>query len=120
MRFTDSYDWGLSGELNEAETIFKALCEENCALHPDRPHEVGADSALTALFDRAFSMSSESFPLPLLQKRLEEKSFFAPDNDIEIYRHMRYLPCGLHTHDFLEIICVIQGGCANYIGEQWY
>ena len=118
MRFTDSYDWSLNGELNKAEAIFKALCEENRILQPDLPHEIGADSALASLFERAVAMSSESFPLPLIQKRLEEKSFFAPDNDIEIYRHMRYLPCGWHSHDFLEIICVIRGGCANYVGEQ--
>lgn len=118
MRFTDSYDWSLNEELNEAETVFKALCEENRALSPEQPHQIGTDDRLTALFERALAMITEPLPHPLLQKRLEEKSFFTSDNDIEIYRHLRYLPCGIHSHDFLEIICVVQGGCANYVGEQ--
>lgn len=28
------------------------------------------------------------------------------------------LPCNWHSHNFLEIICVISGNCTNYIANQ--
>ena len=115
MRFVDSYDRGLSGKLNETERIFKAFFEENRALMPECPHNL---SAYDTLINYASSVTTIPFYNLLFQERLEETTFFTTDNDIEIYRHLRYLPCSWHSHDFLEIICVVQGSCTHYIAEQ--
>ena len=46
------------------------------------------------------------------------RPFFREDYDTELYRHLRYLPAILHSHSFLEIVCVIEGTCTNYVQQQ--
>lgn len=69
------------------------------------------------LLNYASAKSANFFPT-ILSNTLEEDLFFQGDLDTEIYQHLRYLPCNWHSHSFLEVVCVIQGECINYIKEQ--
>lgn len=115
MRMVQSYDWSMSEPLNEPEKAFKALYTEYSSLEPDRPHNT---EAFQEIFHRAAEMSGDSFPAMIYEDMLEEGDFFSFASDIELYRHVRYLPCNWHSHSFLEVLCVIEGTCTNYIAEQ--
>lgn len=115
MRFTEYYDHSLSGEFNEIECILRKLFQKYHALKPELPHEI---AVYAPLFNEAKCALTDSLPQKLLFDRIEENSFFATDNDVEIYRHLRYLPCSWYSHDCLEIICTVQGKCMHYIDEQ--
>lgn len=115
MRFVGSHNWSLDGSLEEVEMVFKSLYEKNPDLQIENPHELD-DCA--AIHMEAARLSATPLPQTLLQERLEEKTFFAEENDIELYFHLRYLPCMWHSHDFFEIICVIQGACTHYIADR--
>ena len=47
-----------------------------------------------------------------------EESFIASGDDLLIARHLRYLPPFLHTHNFFEIACLVEGACSHYINGQ--
>lgn len=49
---------------------------------------------------------------------LQEESFIVSGDDLFITRHLRYLPAFLHTHNFFEILCVVEGSCNHYINGQ--
>lgn len=115
MHFFAYHNWSLDDGLEDIELIFKSLYEKNRSLMLEFPH--GRDT-YTSIVELASKMSDSSIPQKLLQERLEEESFVDADNDIELYRHLRYLPCFWHSHAFLEIICVIQGSCKHYIAER--
>lgn len=38
--------------------------------------------------------------------------------DVYLMRHDRYLPCGIHSHDFFEMIYVLDGTCSNFIAKK--
>jgi AraC-like DNA-binding protein/mannose-6-phosphate isomerase-like protein (cupin superfamily) len=47
---------------------------------------------------------------------LRETSFFPPDvRNVFLYKHNRYSPVFMHTHNYFEIFFVLQGRCANTI-----
>lgn len=55
-----------------------------------------------------------------LDQTLSENFFSNFDHDVFLIRHPRFLPAFPHTHDFFEIMCVINGSCKNSIGDQIY
>lgn len=114
MRFYDSYSYEINTDLRELEQVLKALYLENRERELEKPHtmEYARD-----LLNQAARLSNNFFPQILLNT-LEEDLFFQGDLDTEIYQHLRYLPCNWHSHSFLEVICVIEGSCTNYILEQ--
>lgn len=114
MRFCDSYQYEINTELRELEQVLKSLYLQYPDRSLDKPHDL--DYARDVL-NQAAVKSSNFFPNILLNT-LEEDLFFQGDLDTEIYQHLRYLPCNWHTHSFLEVVCVIQGHCTNYIMEQ--
>lgn len=114
MKFTDCYIHEINTDLRPLESVFKSLHAQNPSRQLDLPHEVAScrDILLKA-------SQTTSDPLPsLLATTLNEDSFFHKDLDCEIYQHLRYLPCTWHKHAFLEVICVMEGSCTNYILEQ--
>lgn len=115
MRFVGSYNWCLDNELEEIETIFKSLYQKNHSLLPDQPHNF---KDYVPMLQQVSARTSNPALQLIAQEHLKEKSFFTADNDIALYHHLRYLPCIWHSHDFLEIICVIQGACTHYIAQQ--
>lgn len=65
---------------------------------------------------------SERFHMKFqMDNHLLEESFIASGDDLQIARHLRYLPAFLHTHSFFEILCLVEGSCSHYInGQQQY
>ena len=49
---------------------------------------------------------------------LKTSTFLKADEDIAILRHLRYLPAAWHSHEFIEVACVISGTCTNYFEDQ--
>lgn len=55
-----------------------------------------------------------------LEETLSEDFFKNFDHDVFLVRHPRFLPAFPHSHDFFEIMCVLNGSCSNSIGGQTY
>lgn len=117
MRFEDTYNWSMDEKLEELEALFKSIYEKEHYLHLERPHELKYYTSVSVI-QHALALLVDPIRQMPLQEHLVEKSFFSEEQDIELYRHMRYLPCNWHSHDFLEIVCIVQGECTHYIAEQ--
>ncbi|HJB83386.1 MAG TPA: AraC family transcriptional regulator [Candidatus Mediterraneibacter intestinavium] len=105
----------LQAEMSELETVFRSLWKEHPDLGLDLPHRQEYYTEILKLADKR---TSHPFPSLLLNTRLDEASFFRENFDTELYRHLRYLPAILHSHAFLEIVCVAEGSCTNYVQQQ--
>lgn len=105
----------LQAEMSELETVFRSLWKEHPDLGLDLPHRQEYYTEILKLADKR---TSHPFPSLLLNTRLDEASFFRENFDTELYRHLRYLPAILHSHAFLEIVCVVEGSCTNYVLQQ--
>ena len=102
-------------QMNELETVFKSLWKEHPEMNLNFPHP---QEYYTEILQLASDRTSHPFPAILLNTRLDEDSFFRESFDTELYRHVRYLPAILHSHAFLEIVCVLEGTCTNYVQKQ--
>lgn len=105
----------LQAEMSELETVFRSLWKEHPDLDLAHPHPQEYYTEILKLADKR---TSHPFPSLLLNTRLDEASFFRENSDTELYRHLRYLPAILHSHAFLEIVCVVEGSCTNYVQQQ--
>lgn len=105
----------LQAEMSELETVFRSLWKEHPDLGLDLPHRQEYYTEILKLADKR---TSHPFPSLLLNTRLDEAAFFRENFDTELYRHLRYLPAILHSHAFLEIVCVAEGSCTNYVQQQ--
>lgn len=105
----------LQAEMSELETVFRSLWKEHPDLDLAHPHPQEYYTEILKLADKR---TSHPFPSLLLNTRLDEPSFFRENFDTELYRHLRYLPAILHSHAFLEIVCVAEGCCTNYVQQQ--
>ena len=102
-------------KMNGLEEMFQKLWLEHPEMNLNFPHPQEYYSDILKLVaDR----SGDPFPSRLLDTKLDEPSFFHENADTELYRHVRYLPAILHFHSFLEIVCVMEGSCTNYVGSQ--
>ena len=113
MIFRDAFPQ--QNQLNSLEHTFKLLHTQFPERNLQLPH---SSEYLSDILKLAAQRSGRSFPNQLLESRLEEDSFFRSGFDTELYRHLRYLPACLHSHSFLEVVCVVEGNCMNYIQEQ--
>lgn len=114
MKFADHYQYEVNTDLKELERVFKELWLEHPERSLDKPHDM---EYVRDILLQASAKSSNFFP-SILSNTLEEDLFFQGGLDTEIYQHLRYLPCNWHSHSFLEVVCVIEGNCTNYIMEQ--
>ena len=105
----------LQAEMSELETVFRSLWKEHPDLELALPHPQEYYTEILKLADKR---TSHPFPSLLLNTRLDEAAFFRESFDTELYRHLRYLPAILHSHAFLEIVCVAEGSCTNYVQLQ--
>lgn len=98
---------------------FERILKEVTSRHPSKelknPHSF---SDIKIILEEANLKGRNTFAELLLNQELEEELFFKQHTDVEIYQHLRYLPAYWHSHNFVEIACVIQGQCTNYILEQ--
>lgn len=51
---------------------------------------------------------------------LSEHYLIEEDADIQVIRHIRYLPANYHAHEFFEMIYVLNGSCYNFFENQTY
>ena len=115
MEFYSNFHINVDKKLTELETVLKGLYLQNPERNLDYPHSLDYYKDILKL---ASQKSSDHFPQVLLNAELEEDLFFQSGFDTELYRHLRYLPANWHSHSFLEVVCVVQGNCTNYILEQ--
>lgn len=102
-------------EMNELERTFKALWEKHPGMGLHLPHSQDYNAKILRL---AGEQASEYFLGILPGATQEEEDFFRDNSDAELYRQIRYLPAILHSHAFLEIVCILEGECTNYIQRQ--
>lgn len=101
----------MSGLENTLKQLHRQFPERNLQF----PH---SGEEIRDILISAAQKSGTSFPNELFENRLEEDLFFRSGFDTEMYRHLRYLPANWHSHSFLEVVCIIEGNCINYIREQ--
>lgn len=100
-------------ELDEIEKMLKQLWETYPELKETKifhPKDLEALSTKTSV-DFLHLMK-----IPLDSKLMEE-TFFAQNEDITIYKHIRYLPALYHSHSFFEMIYIVNGCCTNYMND---
>ena len=110
MRFYDSYDWHIGTEMTELERVYKAWHLKGKKEELEAPHHFDASIDVPENLNAA----EKSF---FKSDFLMEDMFFEEDQDVRLYRHVRFLPAFWHSHSFLEIACVIQGEAVNYVGD---
>ncbi|MDO4621455.1 MAG: AraC family transcriptional regulator [Eubacteriales bacterium] len=101
-------------DLRDFEQILKGIYERHPERSLDTPHQTEESHDLLIYAASKLENSNEA-AARLLASKLQEKSFFQQDLDVEVYQHFRYLPATIHSHTFFEIICVMQGSCTNYL-----
>lgn len=97
------------------ETALKDIYKKYPERNLSKPQSI---ECLKDIFDELSCTSDCELMSKINSIRLREDIFFSNDADTELYRHIRYLPAYWHTHSFIEIICVFEGTCTNYIREQ--
>lgn len=50
---------------------------------------------------------------PPYRRYPEYRSIFPENGDIAVWKHSRYTPVYMHTHEYFEIICVMEGTAVN-------
>lgn len=80
--------------------------------HPNRDlEEVHMRSEVEDVLNSAFSND-----LVLMQSNfIDEQSFIEKGMDCAIIRHVRYMPAFWHTHEFFELLVVLNGSCENIL-----
>jgi len=77
------------------------------------------DSVQNEISSRINNEIFEHFHVDLqLDIHLLEEFFITSNNDLFVLRHLRYFPALFHTHNFFEILCVVEGSCTHYINGQ--
>lgn len=51
---------------------------------------------------------------------LSEHYLIEENADIQVIKHIRYLPANYHAHEFFEMIYVVKGSCYNFFENQTY
>lgn len=116
MKFCNTFSIEISTALTPLEQEFRRLITQYPALHPQSVCELPeAEPLLKEAVSHAGTQDGLS---RLFLNTLQEDSFFRTGYDVELYRHLRYLPAIRHSHDFLEIVCIMQGTCTNWIAGQ--
>lgn len=117
MKFYDNFSLEINTELMPIEIELRALALQYPL--PDSRSSCELEEA-GKILRQAVSQSGFRGCLSMFTSDiLHEDDFFHAGYDVEIYRHLRYLPPIRHSHDFLEVVCVAEGDCTNFIaGEQ--
>lgn len=112
MIFLDNFQHSVDTSLRPFEKNLKSATKDHKQCDPSRPHAL---DEVRDIIKKANQNTHDMFAELLIEQDLEENLFFHSDTDVEIYQHLRYLPAYWHSHRFIEIACVVQGNCTNYI-----
>ena len=85
--------------------------------HPDiiRPEEFLGNHAFREIFSLLVpDIGEDEFD------ELKESFYFQDREDVTVHRHDRYTPPFLHTHEFIEVIYVINGTCLHRVSEETF
>ena len=111
------FDWNKELPLNEKERRYRALWRRICGDTPPAEYldDLEKMQELCALFWSAKTghaapqpWGSEGIPFPREQTGAAE--------GLAVQRHARYFPVALHQHEFVEVLCVVQGACGHWAG----
>lgn len=100
--------------MRKDEIRLKELCGRHPGRRLDLPHTQNEIRDIHEEIKRALQDTPQE---ALNMQLLDESSYFDEGSDVEIYQHLRYLPATWHTHDFIEIACVVRGECVNYFRD---
>ena len=115
MIISNYFHQEMDSEMKEFELVLKQLYMENRERALQDPHYM---EEIQDIITSATKKCPNEFATLLVNQQLDEELFFHHGTDVEIFQHLRYLPASWHAHDFIEIACVLQGHCTNYILEQ--
>ena len=115
MIISNYFHQEMDSEMKEFELVLKQLYMENRERALQDPHYM---EEIQDIITSATKKCPNEFATLLVNQQLDEELFFHHGTDVEIFQHLRYLPASWHAHDFIEISCVLQGHCTNYILEQ--
>nr|MBQ4319163.1 helix-turn-helix domain-containing protein [Clostridia bacterium] len=99
--------------LSETEILLKELFQTRPDLGLDIP-------AMPSNIREAFLMVSEEYEQVIPEYVLDllvEDNMIPPEFDVDFNVHCRYLPPFLHSHDYFEIVCMMNGKCTNHISS---
>lgn len=115
MKFYDHFSLEYNDDLTPLEKNFKELYLQFAELYSQAPHSFHD-------IEHLFAHIPSELREPIAQIHpgnfLNEHMFFPDAIDVSIHKHDRYSPVILHSHDFIEIICVLDGECTNYVGTE--
>lgn len=101
--------------LNSVEKALKTVFHK----YPERNLSVPQSlNNIMDIFDELASCIGYDVISKIAQANLKENYFFKNGADVELYRHLRYLPVYWHSHSFIELVCVFEGSCVNYIRDK--
>lgn len=112
----------LDKELDMVELYFKRCWQKYPERHFDIPSNVEDTKDITdrvnwKTIDRINMLSSEEAS-SISDNAFDENSFFLQRQNVSFVRHPRYLPSFWHSHEFFELLFVIDGFCYNHICNQ--
>lgn len=81
------------------------------------PEERIARTEAYEYYSQKIRHTSPSLPYDILPG---DKDTFFPDGPIHLMKHARYIPAGLHKHEFFEFFYVLQGACTHVCDNTSY
>lgn len=93
-------------DLNEEEEILKNIWKQ----YPE--YRTLSYKNANAYFDiLKKKIKNWNGPFPDYLGEISTKEYMPYEQNIAIYKHLRYLPAISHSHDFFELTCVVEGDC---------
>lgn len=112
MHFCNTFSIDYLDELNPLEVSFKSLYSQYNNIYSHAPYTLSEIEFLLSQIPVSLRKPIEQIHPGNL---LNEGMFFPTNIDVCIHRHDRYSPAIMHSHDFIELICVLNGQCTNYL-----
>ncbi len=99
-------------ELSKTEINLKRYYEDHPELHLDKPHD---EDEVMDVLNRCYV--NDNARINTFSTTINEQAFIPEYMDIAFVRHMRYTPAFWHTHEFFELLCVLDGECNNIFSD---